>query len=51
MLDGPSVMTVADKPREVWKYARRFDAMRESALAPSKTADFLHRLAREIDDH
>lgn len=51
MEDGPSVMTVSDKPREVWKYARRFDAMREGALAPAKTADFLHRLAREINDN
>ncbi|MCD9144377.1 helix-turn-helix domain-containing protein [Streptomyces albireticuli] len=49
MEDGPQVMTVSDKPREVWLYARRFDAMRESALAPVKTAEFLHRLAREID--
>ncbi|MBH1938282.1 helix-turn-helix domain-containing protein [Streptomyces sp. AV19] len=47
MQDGPSVMAVSDKPREVWKYARRFDAMREGALAPAKTADFLHRLARD----
>ncbi|WKK27554.1 helix-turn-helix transcriptional regulator [Streptomyces olivoreticuli] len=50
MEDGPRVMTVSDTPREVWAYARRFDAMREGALPPVKTADFLHRLAREIDD-
>ncbi|MFI1797825.1 helix-turn-helix domain-containing protein [Streptomyces sp. NPDC020379] len=49
MGDGPTV-TVSDKPREVWKYARRFDAMREGALAPAMTSEFLHRLAREIDD-
>ncbi len=48
--EGPTSMTVSDKPREVWKYARRFDAMREGALAPAKTVEFLHRLAREIDD-
>ncbi|MBT2382129.1 helix-turn-helix transcriptional regulator [Streptomyces sp. ISL-11] len=51
MDEGASVMTVSDKPREVWKHARRFDAMRESALAPARTAEFLQRLAREIDDH
>ncbi|GAA2717337.1 MULTISPECIES: helix-turn-helix transcriptional regulator [Streptomyces] len=49
MLDT-TVMTVSDKQREIWKYARKFDAMREGALAPAKTAEFLHRLAREIDD-
>lgn len=48
--EGPRVMTVSDTPREVWAYARRFDAMREGAFPPVKTADFLHRLAREIDD-
>lgn len=48
MEEGSSVMTVSDKPREVWKYARKFDAMRDGALAPAETADFLHRLAREI---
>ncbi len=51
MDEGSSVMTVSDKPREVWKHARKFDAMREGALAPAKTAEFLHRLAREIDDN
>ncbi|MGW2596575.1 helix-turn-helix domain-containing protein [Streptomyces klenkii] len=50
MEDGPQGMTVSDKPREVWAYARRFDAMREGALAPVKTPEFLHRLAKEIDD-
>ncbi|MEU1374509.1 helix-turn-helix transcriptional regulator [Streptomyces triculaminicus] len=51
MQDGPAVMTVSDKRREVWMHARKFDAMREGALAPAKTAEFLHRLARELDDH
>lgn len=51
MEDGSSVLAVTDKPREVWKYTRKFDAMREGALAPAKTADVLHRLAREIDDY
>ncbi|MFI9239590.1 helix-turn-helix domain-containing protein [Streptomyces sp. NPDC053079] len=51
MQESPAVMTVSDKPREVWKHARKFDAMREGALAPAKTPEFLHRLAREIDEN
>ncbi|MCF3103511.1 helix-turn-helix domain-containing protein [Streptomyces roseoverticillatus] len=51
MEDSPSVMTVSDRPREVWKYARKFDALREGALAPAKTAEFLDRLGREINEH
>ncbi|WP_342668033.1 helix-turn-helix transcriptional regulator [Streptomyces roseoverticillatus] len=51
MEEGPAVMTVSDRKREVGKYGRRFDAMRDGALAPAQTAEFLHRLAREIDDH
>lgn len=51
MEDSPSVMTVSDKPREVWKHARKFDALREGALAPAKTAEFLRRLGREMDVH
>ncbi|MHA7957416.1 helix-turn-helix domain-containing protein [Streptomyces sp. L500] len=50
MHDSPSVMTVSDKAREVWLHARKFDAMREGALAPAQTAEFLHRLSREIDE-
>ncbi|WP_424891960.1 helix-turn-helix domain-containing protein [Streptomyces sp. XH2] len=50
MEDGPSVMTVTDRPREVWKHARKFDALREGALAPAKTAEFLHQLGRETDE-
>ncbi|MEV4433859.1 helix-turn-helix transcriptional regulator [Streptomyces sp. NPDC049555] len=49
MNDGPAVLTVSDKRRDVWKYARRFDAMRESALAPAKTAEFLRHLAKELE--
>ncbi|MFF4740311.1 helix-turn-helix domain-containing protein [Streptomyces sp. NPDC001262] len=49
MEDGPHVMTVSDKPREVAKCARRFDAMRDGALRPAKTPEFLHRLAREME--
>ncbi|WKU45332.1 helix-turn-helix transcriptional regulator [Streptomyces sp. VNUA116] len=49
MLDGSLGPIVTDKPREVAAYTRRFDAMREGALAPVKTPEFLHRLAKEID--
>ncbi|CAM5510318.1 helix-turn-helix domain-containing protein [Streptomyces abikoensis] len=52
MLDGGLGPIVTDKPREVAAYERRFDAMREGALAPVKTPEFLNRLAGEIDaDH
>jgi len=47
--DIPGTITVTDRATEVWKYARRFDAMRAEALGPSATAGFLHRLAREIN--
>lgn len=50
MQESPQVMTVSDKPREVWKHARKFDAMREGALAPAMTVKFLHQLAREVDE-
>ncbi|WP_241833053.1 hypothetical protein [Streptomyces caatingaensis] len=45
---------MSDKTREVWKYGRRFDTMRDGALVPVETPGFLHqlaRLAREVDDH
>ncbi|KJY42146.1 DNA-binding protein [Streptomyces sp. NRRL B-1568] len=50
MQDSPAVMTISDKASEVWMHARKFDAMREGALAPAHTPEFLHRLAREIDE-
>ncbi|RLU78115.1 transcriptional regulator [Streptomyces griseocarneus] len=46
-----AVMTATDKRREVWKHTRRFDAMREGALAPSKTPEFLHKLVKELDEY
>ncbi|RKN70973.1 XRE family transcriptional regulator [Streptomyces klenkii] len=49
MLDSALGTTVTDKPREISAYGRRFDAMREGALAPVNTPEFLHRLARELD--
>lgn len=46
--DMPGTISVTDKEREVWKHNRRFDAMREGALAPAETARFLKELAREL---
>ncbi|MGW7349984.1 helix-turn-helix domain-containing protein [Streptomyces sp. NPDC054784] len=45
--DLPNTISVTDARREVSRAIRRFDAMRESALAPAETADFLHRLTQE----
>ncbi|MCC2276160.1 helix-turn-helix domain-containing protein [Streptomyces sp. ET3-23] len=41
-------VSVTDKPREVKRFARSFDALRASALPPEDTQGFLHRLTREI---
>ncbi|GGX78313.1 helix-turn-helix domain-containing protein [Streptomyces hiroshimensis] len=49
MLDSALGTTLSDKAREVGAYTRRFDAMREGALAPVKTPEFLHKLAGELD--
>ncbi|MGW0838237.1 helix-turn-helix domain-containing protein [Streptomyces prunicolor] len=41
-------LSTSDKPREVDRFARRFDSMVASALPPEDTTDFLHRLTREL---
>jgi transcriptional regulator with XRE-family HTH domain len=41
-------VSTSDKPREVDRFQRRFDAMVASALPPEDTPDFLHRLEREL---
>jgi hypothetical protein len=41
-------VTFWDRENELWAFARRFDKMRESALAPEETPRFLQELAREI---
>ncbi|SER82436.1 Helix-turn-helix domain-containing protein [Streptomyces sp. yr375] len=38
----------SDKPGEVDRFHRRFNAMAASALPPEDTPDFLHRLKREL---
>ncbi|GAQ56324.1 helix-turn-helix domain-containing protein [Streptomyces acidiscabies] len=40
-------VAVSDKPREVNRFSRMFDAMASNALPPRDTPKFLHRLARE----
>ncbi|QNP72708.1 helix-turn-helix domain-containing protein [Streptomyces roseirectus] len=43
---GP--VSTSDKPREVNRFMRRFNAMTASALSPEDTPAFLHRLEREL---
>ncbi|MFG3259890.1 hypothetical protein [Streptomyces sp. NPDC048172] len=40
-------VAVTDKPREVGRFSRTFDAMAAGALPPGKTPEILHQLARE----
>ncbi|WP_433891606.1 helix-turn-helix domain-containing protein [Streptomyces sp. CA-111067] len=42
--------SVADKPREVGRFSRHFEALSRSALPPEDTPKFLHQLAREISE-
>lgn len=49
--DLPDTISVTDAPRAVAKSIRGFDAMRESALAPAKTADFLYQLMQGWNSH
>jgi hypothetical protein len=41
-------VSTSDKPREVDRFHRRFDAMAASALPPEDTSEFLHQLDREL---
>ncbi|MGW0879303.1 helix-turn-helix domain-containing protein [Streptomyces sp. NPDC002671] len=41
-------VSTSDKPREVDRFHRRFDAMAASALPPEDTPEFLSRLNREL---
>lgn len=48
-VDSPwGAVSTSDKPREVDRFTRRFDAMVASALPPEDTPAFLHRLEREL---
>ncbi|MEU1629340.1 helix-turn-helix transcriptional regulator [Streptomyces sp. NPDC020096] len=46
-VDMPNTISVTDERQEVQRNIRRFDAMRDSALPPARTAGFLEALARE----
>ncbi|QKW50480.1 helix-turn-helix domain-containing protein [Streptomyces buecherae] len=43
-----STVAVTDKPREVRRFSRMFDAMAAAARPPQDTPGFLHQLSREI---
>jgi transcriptional regulator with XRE-family HTH domain len=43
-------VTVSDKDTEIWKFSRRFDAMRAEAAPPRDTPRFLERAARELEE-
>ncbi|MCM2390128.1 helix-turn-helix domain-containing protein [Streptomyces albipurpureus] len=45
-VDMSNTISVTDEWREVQRNIRRFDAMRDSALPPARTADFLQQLAQ-----
>ncbi|MGW7072177.1 helix-turn-helix domain-containing protein [Streptomyces sp. NPDC054855] len=45
--DQTNTINVTDERREVQRSIRRFDAMRDSALPPARTARFLQLLVRE----
>ncbi|WP_411142330.1 helix-turn-helix domain-containing protein [Streptomyces sp. x-80] len=46
-VDMPNTISVTDEQREVQRNVRRFDAMRDSAQPPARTAGFLQELTRE----
>ncbi|MFD4258511.1 DUF5753 domain-containing protein [Streptomyces sp. NPDC058534] len=46
-VDMSNTISVTDERLEVQRNVRRFDAMRDSALPPARTAGFLQQLARE----
>ncbi|WTZ42302.1 helix-turn-helix domain-containing protein [Streptomyces sp. NBC_01390] len=43
-------VAVTDKPREVDRFSRMFEAMASNALPPRETPKFLHQLSREITE-
>ncbi|MET9290786.1 helix-turn-helix transcriptional regulator [Streptomyces sp. NPDC003077] len=44
-------MSSSDRPKEIARFLRRFDAMVASALPPEDTPEFLQRLAKELTSH
>ncbi|KPI29844.1 helix-turn-helix domain protein [Actinobacteria bacterium OK074] len=49
-VDTHDGVSVTDKDTEIWRHARRFDAMRAGAPGPRETQRFLERVARELED-
>lgn len=47
--DGQDTVSLTDKDTELWRYSRRFDAMRAGAPGPRDTTEFLKKLAREME--
>jgi transcriptional regulator with XRE-family HTH domain len=48
-VDVQDTVSLTDKDTDLWRYARRFDAMRAGAPAPRETPGFLDRLAQEME--
>lgn len=48
-IDTLDTVSLTDKDTELWRYARRFDAMTAGASAPRETPGFLEQLAREME--
>ncbi|MEX2985486.1 helix-turn-helix domain-containing protein [Streptomyces sp. C36] len=42
--------SMSDKPREVGRFSRKFNALSATALPPEQTSGFLQRLSRELND-
>ncbi|MFF4225864.1 helix-turn-helix domain-containing protein [Streptomyces abikoensis] len=43
-------VSMSDKPREVGRFSRKFNALQASAMPPEQTPGFLRKLSREIND-
>ncbi|MEV5878758.1 helix-turn-helix transcriptional regulator [Streptomyces sp. NPDC052101] len=48
-VDIQDTVSLTDKDTDIWRYTRRFDAMRAGAPGPRETPRFLERLAREME--
>ncbi len=48
-IDVQDTVSLTDKDTNLWRYARRFDAMRAGAPATAGDLQFLERLAREME--
>ncbi|MGW0826174.1 helix-turn-helix domain-containing protein [Streptomyces sp. NPDC002845] len=48
-VDIQDTVSLTDKDTDIWRYTRRFDAMRAGAPAPRETPGVLERIAREME--